>query len=136
MAARMGRVSVLRVMLASKHVDPNVKERWIDRSPLTAAVMARQREAVEVLLDHPDIRPNDRNEDGKSPLAIAVELGEEEIVRLLLQHPAIKINSADHAGQTPLSRAKALGRDDLVQLLKNRMVVDDSGRRYFPSSKK
>ena len=53
-------------------------------------IVRRTKEKVELLLDHPDIDVNIRDEKGKTALVHAVEQNNKEEVELLLNHPNVK----------------------------------------------
>jgi hypothetical protein len=88
--------------------------------------------AVQALLKHPDIEPNEtRLISNTTPLFIAAHGGHFDVVEALVKHPRIKVNlGAVDTGITPLFIAVQEGQERVVEILlcqKNIIIVDEQG---------
>jgi hypothetical protein len=124
-AARKGRIEMLELLLDGG-ADPNLK-RTDRQSPVAAAVIHHQREAVDVLLARgADVRSAKR--PGESPLLYAVDVG---IAERLLDAGA-DVDARDARGGTALMGAVMIGDGTMVDLLLERGAdpdaTDDVGR--------
>ena len=74
---------------------------------------------MKMLLEHPDIDPNQQAWDGRwTPLRMAVQYTSTSSAKLLLAHPDIDPSIENNDGYTPLERACFIGyRDEVVELL-------------------
>jgi ankyrin repeat protein len=73
--------------------------------------------AVEEVLQHPNIEPNQTHkETNTTPLYIAAYFGHERVVKALLSHPSIQVNRGK-GETTPLFMAAQEGREGIVKML-------------------
>jgi ankyrin repeat protein len=117
-AAKLGRESLLKVLLADKKVSPNS---IIDGlSPLLLAVKGGHVECARFLLDfRGDILVRDPA-NGSTPLHLACESQNVELVTLLLQRMksvSIELDEEDEDGETALFIAARLGNLSIAKLL-------------------
>ncbi len=95
-AARTGDIKAIKQHIAE---GADVNDMLFEMPPLTWAVMMRQTEAAELLLQHSaDI--NGRNRDGNTALHLAIFLGYAEIAELLIKNGA-DITARNGDGATP-----------------------------------
>ena len=95
-AARTGDIKAIKQHIAE---GADVNDMLFEMPPLTWAVMMRQTEAAELLLQHgADI--NGRNRDGNTALHLAIFLGYAEIAELLIKNGA-DITARNGDGATP-----------------------------------
>jgi len=71
---------------------------------------------VSILLAHPDIDPNLKQENGWTPFWTASWLGNTSCVRLLLQDHRVMVNEPNDKLETPLWYAAYFGRHDVIKL--------------------
>ena len=103
-AAKTGNLEVLRTHLA-REVDLNSQDLQTGLTPLSWAVIAKQAEIVEQLIESgADVNANNRDEG--TPLHEAAFMGHDQIGRILIQNGA-DIDAIDENGETPLNRAQA-----------------------------
>ena len=85
-------------------------------TPLLEAVMCRDAEVAQVLLDY-GAEPNVADSEGFTPLYRAAGPGGNwQLVKLLLERGAL-VDGASEYGWTPLRTAANLGRRDVVKVL-------------------
>ena len=85
-------------------------------TPLLEAVMCRDAEVAQVLLDY-GAEPNVADSEGFTPLYRAAGPGgNRQLVKLLLERGAL-VDGASEYGWTPLRTAANLGRRDVVKVL-------------------
>ncbi|HEY0590978.1 MAG TPA: ankyrin repeat domain-containing protein, partial [Thermoanaerobaculia bacterium] len=116
-AARSGDVAALESLLEK---DPALvaARGELGRTPLDAAILATQREAVRFLVDAgADVNAPDV--EGITPLGYAVFGGDEAMVALLLEKGA-RTDARDFRGHTPLHLAAMGGHPTAVRLLLDR----------------
>ncbi|MFZ2490573.1 MAG: ankyrin repeat domain-containing protein [Thermoanaerobaculia bacterium] len=117
-AARSGDVAAIKVLLEK---DPALLEARgsMGLTPIGAAILAGQREAVQLLVDAgADLNVHDDGE-GFTPLGLAALRGDEAVAALLIDHGA-SIGGRDSFGGTPLHVAAIGGRPEAVRLLLDR----------------
>lgn len=116
-AAAKGRPIIVK-LLAARGADPNVRDirGW---TPLMHAAFNGYPDAVESLLELPDIDVQADALDGFTALHAAVASGLEHSVRLLLDHGADR-RAQTREGETPEGLARRLGYDRLATLVAGR----------------
>jgi hypothetical protein len=70
---------------------------------------------VPLLLAHPDINVNQKNNWGGTPLLLACVEGHTRVVRLMLKDARVLINEPSNSGYTPLSIAAYYGRLEVIK---------------------
>ena len=71
---------------------------------------------VSILLAHPGIDVNAKDDSGKTPFFTACDMGSTSCVRLLLQDQLVMIDEPDNDGGTSLRRAAYCGHYDVIKL--------------------
>ena len=81
--------------------------------------LSRDNDIMKMLLDHPDIDPNQQAFDSRrTPLDMAVQYNSLSAVTLLLAHPDIDPSLENGSGYTPREFACYIGyKDEIVELL-------------------
>ena len=74
-------------------------------------------DVVKLLLAHPNIKVNLRQQYGRTPFALSCANGNEAVIRVLLKDSRIDITLADHAERTPLWIASCSGHDKAIEWL-------------------
>ncbi|GCB18862.1 serine/threonine-protein phosphatase 6 regulatory ankyrin repeat subunit B [Aspergillus awamori] len=128
LAARNGRANVVKLLLHSGLIDPNVPDSH-GISPLLAAIQEGHEKVVRLLLQISEVKLNDTGRTGNipTPLVAAASQGKARIVRMLLKRPDIDINrsACDISLFTPdqsrylLNSAVSHGQTDIVRALLN-----------------
>eukprot|EP01083_Nonionella_stella_P140056 428636_1 len=92
---------------------------------LSVAAKNGNREAVQIILENPNVDVNGANiSDGWTPLISAVMEGHANIAKLLLENPNVDVNKVNNRGSTPLYSGTNNGHVELVQLLLENPKVD------------
>ncbi|MGB6977355.1 MAG: ankyrin repeat domain-containing protein [Gammaproteobacteria bacterium] len=94
-------------------------------TPLQRAVLDKNMEVIEMLLQHPQINVNGENRDGSTPLHVAAMNGYIAECEKLLERPEIAVNVHDnYYRMTPLHYA-ALNREiDSIEMLVRHPEID------------
>jgi len=74
-------------------------------------------EVVKLLLAHPDINVNVRNEGGQTPISLGCERGHVSVVRVLLKDPRVNVTLGEYNGCTPLWWASWKGYHEVIEWL-------------------
>jgi len=124
-AAAQGDVEVLNILLAHQRIDPNAGYRIIERyqadyvpsSALESAVTAKKPEAVQRLLQHPNISLQKRDAAGWTPMHYATMSDDVQCLVELLNHPnaAATLLMKARNGETPLEGAVLEGNVKAVK---------------------
>lgn len=97
-------------------------------SPLHKACQYGFYDIVELLLAHPDIRVNQKNELGWTPFSLACANGRTEVVKRMLRDERVNINLGNKLDQTPLWIATYWGKIDVVKaIFASGRKIDDCG---------
>ncbi|KAJ5637475.1 hypothetical protein N7490_007354 [Penicillium lividum] len=106
-AARLGFLSMVVVLLAMPHVDVNAKD--VDgNTPLHKAIRGQYDDIVEQFLLCDRVQVNAENNHGRNALSMAVFSGNEDIARLLLQCSRLDGGSKDRLRQILISPAAGM----------------------------
>jgi len=116
-AASGGKVEEVKDILRK---NPSLNVNWKNEGDYakTALYVACSRghdSVVSILLAHPDIDPNLKQEDGWTPFMTACANGNPSCVRLLLQDQRVMVNEPSNYGETPLRRAASRGHLDVIK---------------------
>jgi len=116
-AAYGGKVEEVKSILRN---NPTLKVNWKNesyhaRTALYAACYNGHDSVVSILLAHPGIDPNLKNNVGYTPFMIACENGRTFCVRLLLQDQRVMVNEPRDDGVTPLWWAAYRGHQDVIK---------------------
>ena len=90
-------------------------EEWNAWTALYAACIDGHDSVVSILLAHPDIDPNLKNEGRDTPFMKACFRGYTSCVRLLLQDQLVMVNQPSDYGETPLWWAAHQGHQDVIK---------------------
>jgi ankyrin repeat protein/nucleoside phosphorylase len=113
-ATRLGRLSLMKVLLATEKIHIN-SPNDIRATPLSWAAKRGRCAEVKLLIEHgANIEPTDRS--GQTPLSLASLYGHEALVKLLIDNGS-NTESRDSSGLTPLSWAIRQGHETVVKLL-------------------
>ena len=117
-AAGNGKVEEVKSILRN---NPSLNVNWKneERGAWTALVAACHNghdSVVSILLAHPDIDPNLKDEGGNTPFMLACYSGRTSCVRLLLQDQRVMVNEPANDGCTPLREAAQQGHQDAIKL--------------------
>ncbi|NXL53924.1 ANR16 protein, partial [Podilymbus podiceps] len=126
-ASREGHPQVLRYLLA---VSPGSwdTESTIKRTPLHTAAMHGCFDAVELLLERCQYKPDSRDRCGVTPFMDAIQNGHVNIARLLLEKHQACPTAVDALGAQPLHRAAVTAQDEAIQFLVSELGVDVNER--------
>ncbi|OGM47648.1 hypothetical protein ABOM_004315 [Aspergillus bombycis] len=117
-ASALGLTTVVRLLLATREINPDTKDSEDGLTPLSWAALGGHEGVVRLLLATGKIDIDSKDSDGWTPLSWAAQHGHEGVVRLLLATGKVDINSKDSEyGQTPLSWAAQNGHEGVVTLL-------------------
>ena len=117
-AADDGKVKGVKSILR-KNPSLNVNWKNEERGAHTALYAACDNghdSVVSILLAHPDIDPDLKQENGKTPFWRACFSGRTSCARLLLQDHRVMVNEPDNSGETPLFWAAFNGQHDIIKL--------------------
>jgi ankyrin repeat protein len=113
LAARNGHAPIVKILLDSCKVHPDVKDQdW--RTPLSWAAGNKNEAAVKMLLDTGKVDVDAKDKSGRTPLSWAAGFGNEAIVKLLINTGKFDGDSKDRYGRTPLSWAAARNGSEAV----------------------
>ncbi|XP_074725754.1 ankyrin repeat domain-containing protein 16 [Strix uralensis] len=126
-ASREGHPQVLRYLL---DVSPGSwdTESAIKRTPLHTAAMHGCFDAVELLLERCQYKPDSRDKCGVTPFMDAIQNGHVNIARLLLEKHQACPSAVDALGAQSLHRAAVTAQDESIQFLVSELGVDVNER--------
>ncbi|NWU97152.1 ANR16 protein, partial [Upupa epops] len=126
-ASREGHPHILQYLL---DVSPRSwdTESTIQRTPLHTAAMHGCLEAVELLVERCQYKPDSRDRCGVTPFMDAIQNGHIDIARLLLQKHQACPSAVDALGAQPLHRAAVTAQDEAIQFLVSELGVDVNTR--------
>jgi len=116
-AADDGKVKGVKSILR-KNPSLNVNWKNEERGAHTALYAACDNghdSVVSILLAHPDIDPDLKQENGKTPFWRACFSGRTSCARLLLQDHRVMVNEPDNSGETPLFWPAYKGHQDVIK---------------------
>jgi len=114
-------LTIVKLLLGRKDVNPNIPETEHGHTPLTRAAEYGNEGIVELLMEREDVNPDIPDTTyGLTPLSWAAQNGHEGTVKLLLGRKDVNPSSSNKSGQTPLTLAVRNGHDIVVQLLQAR----------------
>jgi ankyrin repeat protein len=131
-AAGRGDIGLVKVLLATRKIDVNSKDKggW---TPLSCAARNGHAAVVEVLLARDGVDPDSKDARyGQTPLSWAAAGGHEAVVKLLALRSDVDVNSKGKDGRTPLSWAAVGGHAAAVEVLlaKNGVEPDSKDAEY------
>lgn len=95
-----------------------------NNSPLIHAIVEKNHDALDLLLEHPDLNLNFPNSYGRTPLHAAISLDNIYALSKLLDRDDIDVNITDKKGETPLHNA-VIGKNVVaVKMLLEHPEVD------------
>ncbi|XP_064905423.1 ankyrin repeat domain-containing protein 16 [Columba livia] len=126
-ASREGHPQVLRYLL---DVSPSCwdTESTIKRTPLHTAAMHGCVDAVELLLERCQYKPDSRDKCGVTPFMDAIQNGHVNIARLLLEKHQACPTAVDALGAQALHRAAVTAQDEAIRFLVTEQGVDVNER--------
>ncbi|XP_078375252.1 uncharacterized protein LOC144658662 isoform X2 [Oculina patagonica] len=117
LAARFNGLSTVDVLLQGG-ADPSIKSKK-KSTPLHFAARRGNDEIVKVLLEHPKVHVDDKDNSGKTALHLACSEGHSKVCQLLLKFGAdIEAVTADK--MTPLHNAILHGHSEVTRMILNR----------------
>jgi len=90
-------------------------DRWFGRTPLHRACWGGHDTIVSILLAHPDIDVNQKDDSGWTPFLLACFKGSSPSVRLLLRDQRVKVNESCNGVDTPVEYAASNGRQEVIK---------------------
>ena len=113
-----GKLSKVRAALA-RGGDVNDKDSNNGITALMYAVSRSHNSIVELLLDQPSVKVNEKDKWGRTALHWAADRNNPEVARLLLLHPGFNsANTSDYDGETALMYAVSdRNKEVLVELV-------------------
>ena len=112
-------LTVLKALV--QHPDTDVNLSSAGNTPLIDSAGSMDEKATQILLGHPNIRPNDVNQAGETALLVAAKRGSEDIVRQLCDHPKTEVNFCiARDGITALMAAAQSGHEKVIAALLRR----------------
>jgi ankyrin repeat protein len=119
-AAGAGHEPVVKLLLSHPDVDVNAKD-VSRRSPLTYALLRKQRHTAKLLLESPRTERNSRDFNGNTPLMLAVREGYADVVDTLLAYDDVDIDAWINAyGQSAFGMAAAHGCLNVIEAMSRR----------------
>ncbi|XP_069720767.1 ankyrin repeat domain-containing protein 16 [Phaenicophaeus curvirostris] len=127
LASREGHPHVLQYLL---DVSPGSwdTESTIKRTPLHTAALHGCFDAVELLLERCQYKPDSRDKCGVTPFMDAIQNGHVNVARLLLEKHQACPTAVDALGAQALHRAAITGQDEAIQFLVSELGVDVNER--------
>lgn len=96
-------------------VSPN--ENFGNGVPLSYAAMNNQVDIVKILLSHPDISVDERDNNNNTPLMVAVLNSSIDVVKLLIKDGRSDVNASDWKGMTSLHYCARFGNVKILRIL-------------------
>jgi len=114
-----GKVEMVREILGNNpSLDVNWEnEEWDSYTPLHEACTRGHDAIVSILLAHPDIKVNLKDNAGNTPFLSACFAGSSPCVSLLLKDLRVAANEPDDAGYTPLFWAACSGHLEVIKVV-------------------
>ena len=134
-AARGGNKAIVELLVARKELQVNHRGSKDQpdirgKSALIWAGEEGHRDIVQLLVGHPDIEINMKDEDGFSGLIWAADNGHLDAVTEFLKHPDIDVNAVDLDGHSALIWAADKGHTAIVALLLDQKTLDVNVRDH------
>ncbi|KAF3284903.1 hypothetical protein TWF970_011179 [Orbilia oligospora] len=126
-AASKGQEAVLKLMLKTGIVDPDLKDRR-KQTPLSIAAKNGHETVIRLLLETGNVDPDSKDLNERTPLSYAAKNGHEATVLLLLETGKVDSDYKDRSGRTPLSYAVENGHKAIVLLLLEIGKVDPDSK--------
>ncbi|OGM48777.1 hypothetical protein ABOM_003000 [Aspergillus bombycis] len=127
LAAKIGHGTVVKLLLDTGKVDPNLKDD-LGLTSLSHAAQNGHEKVVKILLDAENVDPESQDMLGRTPLLLAAMKGKESVVNLLIISGKVYPESRDYTGRAPLSLAAAHGYERVVKQLYDTGRVDPDSR--------
>jgi len=123
---------VVGQLFSKRYVNPDSRDWWVLRTPLSWAAGNGHERIVKLLLTRNDANPDRSCRLGRTPLSWAAENGYEGVEKLLLERKEVNPDTRDRWwSRTPLSWAAKNGHEGVVKLLLTRIDVNpDSSSEY------
>jgi len=141
--AAQGREDVLRLLLTSESVDPNICTAGgstYGYTPLHVSVIAGKHRAMSTLLSDRRVDANAQDRWGSTPLHAAIFSGRNREFGVLLAHSRVNPNVRDVCGRTPLHYLVKCGppqapwvKENMVQMVAEELRL--KRRRYLNHSR-
>ena len=128
-AARGGKKAIVELLLARKELQVNHRGSKDQpdirgKSALIWAGEEGHRDIVQLLVGHPEVEINMKDEDGYTGLIWAADNGHLDAVTEFLKHPDIDVNAVDLDGHSALIWAADKGHAAIVSLLLDQKNLD------------
>lgn len=121
---RHGYVECVRMLLEAG-VDVNFSGCYPSGdTPLMVAAVGGHMHCLELLLSHPDIKVNERNNAGATAFIKAAETGRTDAVVMLSRTPGVDLCATDNNGKTALALAAVCNHPVTLRTLLNMKVID------------
>ncbi|KAJ7582092.1 ankyrin repeat-containing domain protein [Mycena floridula] len=127
-AARVGSVEFVTLLLRLPGLNPNTLSGWDDSTPLHYAASKGDLEVVALLMQHADINVNSTDRSGNTALHGALSGGHQKTAERLLGHPEIQSNLSNKDGVLPWMLAAEKGYQGMMELLLAQDDADPNGQ--------
>lgn len=115
-AARLGYGSVVQLLLATRHVIPDLRD-IEGRTPLLSAAYYGKADVVNLFLQDDRVNPNNKDKFGRTPLSWACGHGHRSVIEHLLCVETVDADLPDNKGRTPLFWAAWKGHPTVISYL-------------------
>jgi len=115
--ARSDNIEEIKTILNSIDDVNAPNDEFYGDAPLIWAAFYGRDKVVKALLQHPQIDPNCKDENGNTAIIWAAICGYDKVVTILLQHPQTDPNFKNEHGNTAIVLAASYGRDKVVTIL-------------------
>lgn len=122
LATYLGYNKVISQLLKRDDIDLNIEN--IGYFPLQIAILKKNVEAVQILVDDHRTNLNAQGKDGDTALHYAISLKQLDIVKILLESDRIDVNAVNNEKNTPLHQAALFNFEEAVDLLVQHKDID------------
>lgn len=105
--------NIIKILIEKPEIDVNAQHITTKLSPLQISCNLGDLDSIKLLLSHPKINVNIKDEDNNFPLLTAIP----QITELLLAHPKINVNIKGKSGNTALHKMCNFADYEIINLL-------------------
>ena len=115
-AAYTGHTKIVRMLIETRRVDINFKDRG-GRTPLLVAAEQGHDDIAGLLLQQKNLRVDDMNHRGQTPFLVATASGSVNCLNIFIADGRVDVNHVDNSGRSALSIAAGEGLENVVKAL-------------------